>query len=126
MDYALMYIPSETVYYEMVNEPEVIEYARNHMVYLVSPSTLYVVLQNILLSFEGKKIEQKARQVFRLLKAIRQDYQRTEEGLSVLGRHISNASAKMSEVFQRFTLLGQKITSATQLPKPEEKKTTKN
>jgi DNA recombination protein RmuC len=122
VDFALMYVPSESVFYEVVNTPELIEYARSTRVYIVSPSTLYAHLQMILLSFEGRRLEARTRQVFRLLRAIQQDYQKTEEGLSVLGRHISNASAKMSEVFQRFTLLGQKITSATQLPKPEEEK----
>lgn len=122
VDFALMYVPSETVFYEVVNTPELIEYARSNRVYIVSPSTLYAHLQMILLSFEGKRIEAKTRQVFRLLRAIQQDYQKTEETLSVLGRHISNASAKMSEVFQRFALLGQKIQSATQLPRPEEER----
>jgi len=120
VDFALMYLPSESVFYEVVNTPELLEYARAARVYIVSPSTLYAHLQMILLSFEGKRLESKTREVFRLLRSIQQDYQKTEEGLSVLGRHLSNASAKMSEVFQRFTLLGQKIASATRLPQTEE------
>ena len=119
VDFALMYIPSEAVFYEVVNQPELIEYARAARVYIVSPSTLYAHLQTILLSFEGKQIEARSRQVFRLLRAIQQDYQKTEEGLSVLSRHITNASAKMSEVFQKFALLGQKITNAASLPAPK-------
>jgi len=119
VDFALMYIPSEAVFYEVVNQPELIEYARAARVYIVSPSTLYAHLQTILLSFEGKQIEARSRQVFRLLRAIQHDYQKTEEGLSVLSRHITNASAKMSEVFQKFALLGQKITNAASLPAPK-------
>jgi len=122
LDFALMYVPSESVYYEVVNFPELIEFARGSRVYIVSPSTLYAVLQTILLSFEGKKIEQEARQVFRLLRAIQQDYQKTETEMSVLGKHIGNAYSKMNEVFQRFSLLGQKISSATQLPQGKESK----
>ena len=59
MDFALMYIPSESVYYEIVNQIEVLDYARKARVYMVSPSTLYAHLQTILVSFEGKKIERK-------------------------------------------------------------------
>ena len=59
MDFALMYLPSESVYYEVVNQLDVLEYARNLRVYMVSPSTLYAHLQTILLSFEGKRIESK-------------------------------------------------------------------
>ncbi|MBI3070035.1 MAG: DNA recombination protein RmuC [Candidatus Levybacteria bacterium] len=56
MDFALMYVPSESVYYELANTTEVMDYARKARVYVVSPSTLYAHLQTILLSFEGKKI----------------------------------------------------------------------
>src|SRR4029078_345177 len=58
MDFALMYVPSESVFYEVVNTDDILEYARQKRVYVVSPSTLYAHLQTILLSFEGKKIEQ--------------------------------------------------------------------
>src|SRR3990172_5085359 len=57
MDFCLMYIPSEPVYYEVADNPEVLDYARRKRVYAVSPTTLYAHLQVILLSFEGKKIE---------------------------------------------------------------------
>jgi len=122
VDFALMYVPSESVFYEVVNSPELIEYARSSRVYIVSPSTLYAHLQMILLSFEGKRIEVRSKAVFRLLRGIQQDYQKTEDDLSVLGKHLNNAAVKMGEVFQRFSLLGQKITNATQLPQPEERK----
>ena len=52
-----MYIPSEPVYYEIANIPDLTDFARQNRVYPVSPNTLYAHLQTILLSFEGKKIE---------------------------------------------------------------------
>lgn len=121
VDFALMYLPSETIFYEVVNTPELMEYARSARVYIVSPSTLYAHLRMILLSFEGKKIQARTRTIFRLLRAIQQDFQKTEEELSVLGRHLNNASTKMNDVLRRFGLLGQKISSATQLPQLEER-----
>ena len=51
MDFALMYVPSESVFYELCNLQEVMDYARRCRVYVVSPSTLYAHLQTILLSF---------------------------------------------------------------------------
>src|SRR5579863_10427021 len=57
MDFALMYVPSESVFYEIVLMDDLVEYARKERVYIVSPTTLYAHLQTILLSFEGRKIE---------------------------------------------------------------------
>ncbi|KKS90125.1 MAG: hypothetical protein UV63_C0006G0028, partial [Microgenomates group bacterium GW2011_GWC1_43_11] len=64
MDFALMYIPSESVYYEIVNMTEVMEIARKSRVYPVSPNTLYAHLQVLLLSFQGKELEQKSQEVW--------------------------------------------------------------
>ena len=55
MDFALMYIPSESVYYEVVNIRELSVAARNSRVYPVSPNTLYAHLQVLLQSFSGQR-----------------------------------------------------------------------
>lgn len=124
MDFALMYIPSESVYYELVQIAEITNFAKGKRVYPVSPTTLYAHLQMILLSFEGKKIETKSREVFKLLRAIQGDYEKIDGNLNILGGHIKNAYNQMSNVFSSFSLLGQKLTSTRLLSdgeKDEEK-----
>ncbi len=115
MDFALMYIPSESVYYEIANMEELMGYARKLRVYPVSPNTLYAHLQVLLLSFQGKDLEQKSKQVFQLLRAIQKDYGKVEENLGVLGRHITNANNTMSSVSSAFGLLGQKLSQTKTL-----------
>ncbi|MFC1710294.1 DNA recombination protein RmuC [Patescibacteria group bacterium] len=115
MDFALMYIPSEPVYYEVVNDRELLKFAQGARVYPVSPTTLYAHLQTILLSFEGQKIELKAKQVFGMLRAIQKDYEKVEDNLSKLQRHLNNAYNIMSGVLTSFNQLGQKITSTQSL-----------
>lgn len=110
MDFALMYIPSEAVYYEIANMGDLMDYARKLRVYPVSPNTLYAHLQVLLLSFQGKELEQKSKQVFQLLRAIQKDYGKVEENLGVLGRHINNAFNSMSSVSSSFSLMGQKLS----------------
>ncbi|KKU22574.1 MAG: hypothetical protein UX88_C0019G0002 [Candidatus Woesebacteria bacterium GW2011_GWC2_47_16] len=115
MDFALMYIPSEAVYYEVVNIQELSNFARRLRVYPVSPNTLYAHLQVLLLSFEGKDLETKSREVFRILRAIQKDYSKVDENLGVLQKHLNNAYNMMSSVITSFTQLGQKITSTQTL-----------
>jgi DNA recombination protein RmuC len=109
MDFALMYIPSEAVYYEIANMGDLMELARKNRVYPVSPNTLYAHLQVLLLSYQGKEMEAKSREVFRLLRAIHKDYSKIEENLAVLGKHIGNAYNSMNTVSGAFTLMGQKL-----------------
>jgi len=120
MDFALMYIPSETVYYELVNIAELSTFARQSRVYPVSPNTLYAHLQVLLLSFEGKDLETKSRQVFALLRAIQKDYGKVEDNLSVMQKHLNNAYNMMSNVITSFAQLGQKISSTKNLESSKE------
>jgi len=122
MDFALMYIPSEAVYYEMVSIQDLSNFARKLRVYPVSPNTLYAHLQVLLLSFEGKDLETKSREVFRILRAIQKDYGKVEENMGVLQKHLTNAFNTMSTVFGSFTSLGQKISSTQRLGSGEKEK----
>lgn len=120
MDFALMYVPSESVFYEIVNMDDMIEYARVNRIYVVSPSTLYAHLQTILLSFEGKKIESRSRDVMRLLHALKIDYEKVTDSLDVLGKHLTNASGQYHNVMKGFTSLGQKLGSTKDIEGTEE------
>lgn len=121
MDFALMYIPSESVFYEIINMEELIDYARGHRVYMVSPSTLYAHLQTILLSFEGKKIEQESKEILRLLRSIQIDYSKVNDQLDLLGRHLGNASNQYSNVHKGFVNFGQKLESVKQIATEDSK-----
>lgn len=125
MDFALMYVPSESVFYEVVNTDDILEFARTKRVYVVSPSTLYAHLQTILLSFEGKKIEQRSKQVFALLRALQTDYNKVNESLDVLGKHLGNASNQFSNVTKGFFQIGQKLSNTKQLEEAVEEEVTK-
>ncbi len=122
LDFALMYIPSESVFYEVASSLELMEFARENRVYPVSPNTLYAALQTILLSFEGKKIEAKAKEVFQLLRGIQKDFGKTTDTMSTLGSHLTNAYNKFAEVQGQFNTLGQKLDSTRRLTGSDDEK----
>jgi DNA recombination protein RmuC len=121
IDYALMYIPSEAVYYEVVNNQDLFDYAGDKRVLPVSPTTFYAYLKAILMSFEGQKIESQAKEILASLRAIQKDYGKVEENLSVLQKHLTNAYNTMTTVFSSFAHLGQKITSTRSLGQSSKK-----
>lgn len=121
MDFCLMYIPSEAVYYEIANSTQLMEYARKKRVYAVSPSTLYAHLQMILLSYEGKKIESKSREIFAMLRALQVDYDKVNENLGVLGKHLNNASNQFGNVTKSFEKIGSKIHKSKEIESEIEK-----
>ena len=111
VDYALMYVPSESVYYELINSEEIFDYAGRNRVLPVSPMSFYAYIKAILISYEGEKIETKAKEILKILQAIKKDYQKSDEALSVLNKHVTNAYNQSSQVTKTFSSLGQKISS---------------
>lgn len=122
LDFALMYIPSESVFYEVASSEDLMNFARESRVYPVSPNTLYAALQTILLSFEGKKIEAKAKEVFKLMRSIQKDFGKTTDSMVTLGSHLTNAYNKFSDVQSQFNQIGQKLDSTRQLTGSEDEK----
>lgn len=122
LDFALMYIPSESVFYEVASSDELMNFARESRVYPVSPNTLYAALQTILLSFEGKKIEQKAKEVFKLMRGIQKDFGKTSDSMVTLGGHLTNAYNKFSDVQSNFNQIGQKLSSTRELTGGDDEK----
>ena len=118
LDYALMYIPSESVYYELINNEEVFDYAGQNRVLPVSPMSFYAYLKAILISFEGQRIETKAKEILNILQAMKKDYEKMDDALSILNRHIVNAYNQSSQVTKNFQSLGQKLTSTNLLSEP--------
>ena len=108
-DFALMYVPSEAVYYEIVNSPELFDYAQTKAVLPVSPMTFYAYLKTILMSLEGQRIETEAREILKIIRGIQKDYIEVQDNLGVLSKHLTNAYNQMHQVETRFMSLGQKV-----------------
>lgn len=115
IDYALMYVPSEAVYYEMINNVALYDYASAKRVLPVSPMTFYAYMRAILMGFEGQKISAKAHEILSSLKSIQGEYEKVDENLSVLSKHIQNSYNMMSEVQGGMIKLGQKITVSNKI-----------
>lgn len=110
-DYALMYIPAETVYYEIINDADLYDFAGSRRILPVSAMSFYAYMKAILMSYEGQKIQARAKEIVSLLRAMKNDYEKLNESLGTLNRHITNASNQMSAVTKNTQTLGQKISS---------------
>lgn len=121
IDFALMYIPSESVYYEIVNNESLYEHASKKRVLAVSPMTFYAFLKSILIGFEGQKISQQAHKILANLRSIQQEYEKANENIETLGRHITNSYNMMTQVSASFGKLGQQIKTTNELGEVEDK-----
>ncbi len=111
VDFALMYVPSEAVYYEIVNcdNPNLMDYAHHRRVMPVSPSTFYAFLRSVLLSFEGQQIAAEIKGVQQSLRAIHTETTKFGELLGTLQTHVNNSYSAMNKVANQFVSLSSKV-----------------
>ncbi len=105
--FALMYVPAENVYYEMIVKDEhsngagLYSYALERKVVPVSPNSFYAYLQVIALGLRGFYVEQRAKEILADLQQLHGDAWKLRESFEVLGTHFENARKKYDETDTR-------------------------
>ena len=123
LDYAIMYVPAESVFSEITaNQPELLEYAHQKKVILVSPNTFYYFLKIIMIGLEGAKIEEASKRILDGLNAIRQESVKFGDELSIMTGHIDDAKKASERVTNRYLRLSGKIESLGLLEEEEKPK----
>lgn len=113
-DFAFMYVPSESLYYEICANPdfqseELLEYARQKRVYMVSPNTLHAYLGAIAYAVRASTFEKNVGNALDALTEVISASKSVVEEFNVLSRHISNASLSANRLNQRLTEQAMKL-----------------
>jgi DNA recombination protein RmuC len=115
-DFALMYLPSESVYYEVVctKSETLYHYALEKRVFPVSPTTFHAYLHVIALGLKGLQIEQHAQEVMAYCSGLGKDFDRFRAEFDTLGKHLGNAQTKYGEADRRLGTLERDLERATE------------
>ncbi len=132
-DFALMYIPAENVYYEMITRNESLgeelspaSYAMKKKVIPVSPNTFYAYLTTILLGLKGMKVEKFVAEIITEMGKIKTDFDKFKDDFSKIGKHIGNANSsynsadkRLGRLDDRFTMLDNPTTNKIEVVEAE-------
>ena len=118
-DFALMYIPSESVYYEILTNDtqkgyELFDYAMKSRVIPVSPNTFYAYLMAIVYGLKGMKIEEQAESIIKKISGIQKSFADLTEEITTLGKHLTNAGTKFSEIKEASAEIANKLENLTE------------
>lgn len=115
LDLAMMYVPAENVYYEIIMDEALMAYANQRKVVPVSPNSFLAYLQVIVFGIRGLQIERNADQILKLLISLQQDFEAVAEDFRVLGTHLNNAQNKSNEVDKKMNALNLQLKAAENL-----------
>ncbi len=102
LDVALMFVPSESVYYELLqtsdNKGQPLDaYCRDKHVIAVSPNTLYAHLCVIAMGLRGMQMEENAKRLLESLSGMEKQMEKFADKFATLGNHLKNAQQSYSE-----------------------------
>ena len=112
-DFAVMYVPAEGVYGEVLKlshrGASLFEAAIELRVVPMSPLTLYGYLQTVLFGLKCLRIESTAKEVLEYCGRLQGDIDRFTAEYETLGRHLSNARTKYEEGYRRLERFRDKL-----------------
>ena len=102
LDVALMFVPSESVYYELLktedNKGQLLDaYCRDKKIIAVSPNTLYAHLCVIAMGMRGMQIEENAKRLGANLSGLEKQMKTFTDVFEKLGFHLKNVQQTYSE-----------------------------
>ena len=107
-DFAMMYIPAENVYYEVIvrdtvyrDEKSLYLYAMEKRVIPVSPNSMFAYLQSILIGLKGMEVERNAEQIISNMAMLNIELDKFADEFKVMGSHLVNAGKKYRDAEKR-------------------------
>ena len=79
----------------------------------VSPNTFYAYLMSVVYGLKGMKIEEQAEIIIKKISGIQKEFALLKEEIATLGKHLSNATTKFSEVQEKTTKVGNSLENLT-------------
>lgn len=119
---AVMYVPSESIYYELItNNQKVVEYSNQKKVVLSSPNTITFLLKTILIAYKQTQLNKSATEILRSLDGLLVEGTKFNEELEVLEGHVVRTSKSMENVKSRYSKLFGKMEKMHELEPTEQK-----
>jgi DNA recombination protein RmuC len=116
-DFAILYLPTEGLYAEVLRRPGVIEeLQRQCRVAVAGPTTLAALLNSLRMGFQTLAIEKRAGEVWGLLSAIKTDFGRFGDMLDRVRKQLDAASNTIDEAGRKTRTIQRKLKDVAQLP----------
>ena len=109
LDFAFMYIPAEAVFYEILNDEKIIQYARGRNVIPVSPLSFYSYLSTVLIGLRGLEVEENIKQVLGKISDLKALVNFFYDDFKILGNHLTNAKSKFDDSLKTITSVSSKL-----------------
>jgi DNA recombination protein RmuC len=119
-DFALLYLPVESLYAEVLRRPGLADQIqRECQVTLAGPTTLAAILNSLQMGFRTLAIEQRSEEVWRLLGAVKTDFGTFGDLLAKTKKQLDTVSNTLGDAEVRTRAIERKLRRVEALPEAE-------
>ncbi len=119
-DFAIMFLPTEGLYAEVLRHPSLFEELQHHYhVVVAGPTTLAALLNSLSMGFQTLAIEQRAVEVWKVLGAVRTEFGKFGVVLDKVKKQLNTASRTIDDANVRTRAMERKLRVVECLPEDE-------
>jgi DNA recombination protein RmuC len=119
-DFAVLFLPTEGLYAEVLRHPGLIEsLQQNQRVVVTGPTTLAALLSSLRMGFRTLAIEQRASEVWKILEAVKGEFGKFGEVLDRVKRQLQTASNTIEDTGVRTRAIERTLRGVEALPTSE-------
>jgi DNA recombination protein RmuC len=117
-DFAIMFLPSEGLYAEVLRRPGLLDKLHQLRVNVSGPANLAALLNSLQMGFRTLAIERRSSEVWQVLRAVKTEFGRFGEALAGVKRTLDTASSKIGQTEVRTRAMLRSLKGVEALPEP--------
>jgi len=119
-DFAIMFLPTEGLYAEILRRPSQIEEIQTKFrVVIAGPTTLSAMLNSIRIGFQSIALQKRSNEVWAILSAVKTEFERFENVLEKLKKQTNSISNTIEKAEVRTRVMKRKLKQVETLPEKE-------
>lgn len=119
-DFAVMYLPIEGLYAEVIRNPGLIEELQSkYKVIPAGPTTLSAILNSLQLGFRTLAIQRSSKEIFDLLTAFKKDFGKFVGNIEAAQKQVENAGKTLDDATKRTSIIQKKLDKVENLTLPD-------
>ncbi len=98
-DFAIMFLPIESLYAEILRHPGLFEtLQRTYRVTVTGPTTLSALLNSLQMGFRTLAVQKRSSEVWKILEAVKTEFDKFSEQLNKVGKQLTTASKSLDDL----------------------------
>jgi len=119
-DFALIFLPSEGLYAEVLRRPGLVEsLQRDHRIVVAGPTTLLAMLNSLQMGFRTLALEKRSSQVWQVLGAVKTEFAKFGDVLSRVKSQTETVLRSLDSAEQRSRAMGRALKQVQALPESQ-------